>query len=840
MNGHFDYPPGYRSHFSSGKRIFYCGTGFVQVIGNYTAGNYTWSCERNHYIHTTMLRHNLLLIYRNFKRFKSTFFINLLGLSTGLACTLLIYLWVKDELNVDSFFENDDRLYEIMEHRVKTDGIWTAYTTSGPTAETLVNEMPEVAYAAAVGRVGKSTVSVDDTNLREVGKPVGTDFFRIFSHTLLVGEKDKVLADKNSIVISDALAIRLFKTTENIIGRTIDLDHELQLHVSGIFKKMPGNASDQFDFVWSFEKFKEGKEWLTGWGSTSALTYVLLKKDASVAAFNEKIKDLVKKKTDNNVTHRTMFAKRYSEIYLYSKYENGVLVGGRITYVKLFSVIAVFILIIACINFMNLSTAKASRRIKEVGIKKAVGAGRRTLISQYLGESLLLSFLSLMVALLVVDIALPHFNTITNKSLTLDFDSNLILAFTGIALFTGIIAGSYPALYLSGFNPATVLKGKINTVVGELWARKGLVVFQFSLSVIFIVSVLVVYKQIVYVQSSNLGYNKYNILYFGREGKLWDAGTLESFLAELRNTPGVAGASTLNHDFTGHMSGTYGVKWEGKDPDDATEFENFTVNYDVIEMMNLKMAEGRTFSQQFGSDSSKIIFNEKAIAFMGLKDPIGKTVQLWGQDMQIVGVVKDFHYESLHENLKPVFFRLAPQDTHIVMTRLAAGREKETLDQIQKLYLKFNPGFIFEYTFLDAEYQAQYAAEQRVAILSKYFAGLAIFISCLGLFGLAAFTAERRLKEIGIRKVLGSSELGIIFLLSGDFTKMVVLAVVIAIPASYLLITYWLGGFAYRIPLTWWYFALGGLLALLTAWLTVGTQAIKAARVNPAKCLKDE
>jgi ABC-type antimicrobial peptide transport system permease subunit len=535
-----------------------------------------------------------------------------------------------------------------------------------------------------------------------------------------------------------------------------------------------------------------------------------------------------------------MFDKRYSEIYLYSKYENGVLVGGRITYVKLFSAIAVFILIIACINFMNLSTAKASRRIKEVGIKKAVGAARRTLMSQYLGESLLLSFLSLLLALLVVDIALPHFNTITNKNLSLDFDANLMLAFTGIALFTGIVAGSYPALYLSGFNPATVLKGKINTAVGELWARKGLVVFQFALSVIFIVSVLVVYKQILYVQSSNLGYNKDNILYFGREGKLWDAGTLESFLAELRNIPGIAGASTLNHDFTGHMSGTYGVKWEGKDPDDATEFENFTVNYDVMEMMDMKMTEGRTFSRQFGNDSSKIIFNEKAIAFMGLKDPIGKTVKLWGEDLQIVGVVEDFHYESLHENVKPVFFRLAPEDTYIVMTRLVAGREKDALEQIQKLYMKFNPGFSFEYTFLDSEYQAQYAAEQRVAILSKYFAVLAIFISCLGLFGLAAFTAERRLKEIGIRKVLGSSELGIIFLLSSDFTRMVVLAVIIAIPASYLLITYWLSSFAFHIPLTWWYFALGGLAALLTAWITVGTQAIKAARINPAKCLKDE
>ncbi len=787
-----------------------------------------------------MLRHNLLLIYRNFKKFKSTFFINLIGLSTGLACTLLIYLWVKDELSVDKFLEKDSQLFQVQEHRVKSNGIWTSPTTSGPLAETLASEMPEVEYSASVTRPDRITLSVDDTNLKTLGRSAGKNYFKIFSYTLIDGNRDNVLTDKNSIVISDALAIRLFNTTENLIGKTIELDNESKLFVTGIFKKMPLNASDQFDFVLSFEKFKEGRNFLETWNSTSVLTYILLKQGTDVTAFDQKIKDLVKVKTDNNVTHRTLFTKQYSENYLYGKYENGVLTGGRITYVKLFSIIAIFILVIACINFMNLSTAKASRRIKEVGIKKAVGAARKTLIYQYLGESLLLSFLSLLLAILIVDIALPHFNVITGKYLALNFNPALILSCIGVSIFTGIAAGSYPALYLSGFNPATVLKGKMNTAIGELWARKGLVVFQFALSVIFIVSVLVVYKQIEYVQSQNLGYNKDNILYFPREGKIWQEEALESFIAGIGAIPGVVSSSSISHTMTGHNSGTYGVVWEGKAEDDATEFEVFTVNYDMMETLGIEMREGRTFSKEFGADSSKIIFNEAAIEFMGLKDPIGKTVKLWGDEMQIIGVAKDFHFESLHEKVKPVFFRLAPGDTYLVMSKLAAGAEAETIGRIKDYYQKVNPGFIFEYKFLDNEYQAQYVAEQRVAVLSRYFAGLAILISCLGLFGLAAFTAERRLKEIGIRKVLGSSEFGIVYLLSGDFTKMVVLAICIACPASYILLKMWLSDFAYKIDLTAWYFVGAGFIALLTAWITVGVQAIKAARVNPVKCLKDE
>jgi putative ABC transport system permease protein len=787
-----------------------------------------------------MLKHNLLVIYRNFKRFKSAFFINLIGLSTGLASVLLIYLWVNDELSVDKFNEKESRLFRAMEHRVRATGIWTSPTTPGPLADALVEDMPEVELACTTSRPQSYILSIGDKNLSITGRFAGKDFFRMLSYELIQGNEGQVLNDINNIVISDELARKLFNTTENVVGKTIEFEHKTQFQIAGIFKHMPLNASEQFEFVISFEKYKEGQDWLKYWGNTGSFTLVLLKPSASVQAFNAKIADYIKVKTNNEITYRTLFLKGFSENYLYGKYEDGKLVGGRITYVKLFSIIAFFILIIACINFMNLSTAKASRRIKEVGIKKAVGAGRKALILQYLGESMLMSFLSMLVAILLVDIFLPQFNVITGKHLMIALNSQLVSLFIGVALFTGLIAGSYPALYLSGFNTASILKGKLNTSLGEVWARKGLVTFQFVLSIVFIVSVVVVYKQIEFVQSTNLGYNKDNLIYFGLTGALRDTKNQDSFIEEVKNIPGVVKASSMSSRLVGHNSGTSGVEWEGKNPEDRTEFENIGVNYDMIETLGIEMAEGRTFSRAFTSDTSAIIFNQKGIEFMGLKDPLGKMVKLWGKDVRIIGVTKDFHYESLHENVKPVFFRLVPDNTYYLMARLAEGKQQETINRILALYQKINPGFVCDYQFIDEVYQSQYVNEQRVATLSKYFAGLAILISCLGLFGLAAFTAERRLKEIGIRKVLGSSVFGIVYLLSSDFTKIVLTAVVIALPISYFIATYWLNSFAFKIPLEVWYFAGAGIVALAIAWITVGSQAWRAARVNPTQCLKDE
>ncbi len=788
-----------------------------------------------------MFQHILLLAYRSFLRFKSTFFINLIGLSTGLAGALLIYLWVSDELSVDKFHAKDRQLYQILENKKQANGIWTDPSTSGLMAETLAEEMPEVEYATAVGDpIQNSILSVQEKNIRANGQYVGPDFFKVFSYEITQGDKKRLLSDKNSILISEALAKKLFNTTQNIIGKAVEFQHEKQFLVSGIFKTVPPNSSQQFDFVLSYELYKEKYPSVLDWGNESASAYVILKPGTNMEQFNKKIADYVKAKTNNNASHRTPFVKPYSEKYLYGKYENGVQTGGRIEYVQLFSIIAIVILVIACINFMNLSTAKASRRLKEVGVKKALGASRKTLIFQYLGESMLLILLSLIAAILLVILLLPHFNQITDKQLALGFNLDIILAVTGISLLTGLIAGSYPALYLSGFNPVTILKGKLPASVGEIWARQGLVVFQFALSVIFIVSVLVVYQQVQLIQTKNLGYDRNNIIWFSKEGKLTEQKALETFLSEIKNLPGVVNASSIRHNMAGHVWGTSGLVWAGKSPEDNTEFEIIPVYYDMLETLGIELKEGRTFSKEYGADSSKVILNEAALALMRYKEPIGKTIQFFGENRQIIGVAKNFHFESLHETIKPLVFIFEPARADRIMVKIQAGREQETLYKLQKFYQEYNPGFVFEYKFLDQAYQTQYVAEKRVGVLSKYFAGLAILISCLGLFGLAAFTAERRRKEISVRKVLGASRFSIVYLLSSDFTKLVVIAICLSLPLSYLLVRNWLQNFEYRIDLQWWYFIGAGLAALVIAWLTVSSQAMKAASVNPAQSLKDE
>ena len=792
-----------------------------------------------------MLRHNLLLIYRNFKRYKGSFFINLIGLSSGLACVLLIYLWVSDELAFDKFHENDDQLYQVMTNFHMADGINTETATPDLLAETLAEEMPEIQYAAEVTPsewFGNFTLTVANDQFKGVGQFVGEDYFNMFSFDLLQGDKNQVLAEKNGIAISESLALRLFNTTDNVIGRTVEWELQTwkeQHAVTGVFKDVPENSTQQFEFVLPFEAFidlagKSGRN--INWGNFGPSAYLVLKEGTNLENFNDKIQGFVKEKDEySNVT---LFLKAYSENYLHGQYENGLPAGGRILYVKLFSLIALFILVIACINFMNLSTAKASRRVKEVGVKKAVGASRNTLIFQYLGESVLMTTVSLLLAMLLVALFLPQFNEITAKQLSLNIEKDMVLSLVAISLLTGLVAGSYPALYLSGFNPAKVLKGKFASSTGELWARKGLVVLQFTLSAILIVSVLVVYKQIAFVQTQNLGYDQDNIIYFKKEGKV--AENPETFLAEMRSLPGIINVSSIQEAMVGSNSSTEGVDWPGKNPDADIQVESISADYDLLETLGVELTAGRAFSRDYGADSARIIFNEAAIKIMGLTDPIGKMINLWGDDREIIGVVKNFHFESFHESIKPLFFILQPERTMTVMAKIEAGREQETISRLEAFYRNFNPGYEFQFNFLDQTFRAQYAAEQRVALLSRYFAGLAILISCLGLFGLVAFTAERRVKEIGIRKVLGASATSIVRLLSASFTKMVITAIVIALPLSYFIAKSWLDGFAYRIELEWWFFAGAGLAALLIAWLTVSLQTIKAARINPVDSLKGE
>lgn len=785
-----------------------------------------------------MLQHNLLLIYRNFLRAKSYFLINVIGLSTGLACTLLIYLWVVDELNMDNFHAKKDQLFQVMEHQQYADNVMTTTSTPGVLAEALKDEIPEVEFAATTTWVNPYTLSVGEHNVKAQGYHVGKDFFQIFSFPLLAGQADNVLEDKYAMVISRELAIKLFETDENVVGKEVQLQHEKTFLITGVFEKLPAASSIQFDFVLSFEEYKAENEWVTSWGNNGPSTFVILRKGSDAVAVSEKIKDFVKKREEQS--NVSLFLKPFAERYLYGRYENGKQTGGRIEYVQLFSIIAIFILLIACINFMNLSTARASRKAKEVGIKKSVGAQRSSLVVQYLSESLLTSFVSVLIALAVVWLFLPQFNVITSKQIVLSLrDPFLMLWLFGLTLFTGLVAGSYPSLFLSGFKPAAVLKGEVRGSWGELWARKGLVVFQFCLSVILIVSVLVIYKQIEFAQTKNLGYKKDNLIRLPIEGKV--ESSLEAFLTEVKKIPGVLNASSLGHSLTGRNSNTSGLNWEGKNPDDLILFENVRVNYDLLETLGMEMAEGRFFSREHSTDTSKIIFNEAGIRAMNLQNPVGKTIRLWDQyDLQIVGVVKDFHFQSVHEEVKPLFFVLNPTDTWNIMLRLEGGKETEVLSALTTFYSTYNPGFAFEYSFQDQDYARLYAAEQRVASLSGYFAVFAILISCLGLYGLATFTAERRLKEIGIRKALGSSSFKIVMLLSGEFTRMVMLSIVLGLPISYWLLAGWLERFAFHIELKAWFFLVAGLVALLIAWFTVASQAIRASSVNPVQCLRDQ
>ena len=794
---------------------------------------------KNHSPYTlAMLRHNFLLTYRGFLRHKTTFFINLVGLASGLACATLIYLWVSDELSVDKFHENGDRLYQVIERIPTPHDAGISAFTAGLLGQALKEEVPGVVRTVTTRlRDEAKTLSAGDRYIKSNVLYASEDLFRVFSFELIYGNEDLVLTDKNSVVISEELAINLFNTTENVIGQMVEFQHEKEYQVSGIFKGTPSNSSLQFDFVLSFDEYKEIDPNVLDWNYNTVSTYLVVQKGMKKELLDAKLADLYENK--RSTPHGTLSTRLFPGAYLYGRYENGEQAGGRIEYVRLFSLIAIFILLIACINFMNLSTARASRRMKEIGVKKVVGAGKRTLIYQHLGEALLITWASLLVALIVVKLSLPQFNEITGKDLVLEFDVKLVSFTISTCLLTGIIAGSYPALHLSRLHPVLVLKGKRPSSPWELWIRKGMVIFQFTLSVILIVAVVVVYKQIEFAQGKNLGYNRDNILHFDIEGRVRE--NLETFLAEVNNLPGISSAAGIGQNIVEAGINTFTIDhWEGKN-DELTvpAFEMRPVTYGMIETLGIEMAVGRTFSKDFNAEESKIIFNTAAVDAMGLEDPIGKIITIRGTRLEIIGVTKNFHFASLHEEVQPLFFVLRPLWTHKVMARIEAGREQEAIDELQDFYRQYNPGFPLDYQFIDQDYRALYAAERRVAVLSRYFAGLAILISCLGLFGLAAFTAERRTKEMGIRKILGLSEFGIVRLLSRDFTRMVLIALLIALPMGYLVTRYWLAGFAYSIDLSWWYFLGAGLAALMIAWFTVGLQTLKVARIGPAECLND-
>ncbi|SFN23346.1 ABC-type transport system, involved in lipoprotein release, permease component [Chitinophaga sp. YR627] len=792
-----------------------------------------------------MLKNYFKIAWRNLFKNPQATFLNLAGLSTGLAAFLLIYLWVYDELNVDRFHEKRGQLFQIMENVKDGRGVITNNGTPALLAEALTGTMPEVEYATVTTPPSwfpEITFSTGDKPVNAAAIFAGKDYFNIFSYPLSQGNKSTVLADKEGMVISEALAMKLFHTTENIIGKTISWQiQEFKKHstVSGVFKGTPANSSIQFDFILSFDAFKELmgiKGVLDSQNSDGPFfTYLALKKGTDVNAFNKQLSELLKGKSKG--TPRDLFLQPYSDNYLYGEFKNGKPTGGRIAYVQLFSLIAVLIILIACINFVNLCTAKSSGRMKEIGIRKSMGARRKTLVFQFMGEFMLLVFLALIIALLLVICFLPAYNEITGKQVALRPDPTLIVSILGITFITGLIAGSYPAFYLSGFNPLEVLKGRLlKGSAGELWARKGLVIFQFTISVVFLIAVIIVYRQLNYIQHKKPGYDKEHVVYWQATGKV--PADMNGFLAEIKQIPGVANASAMVANVLSTGPGVP-VKYMVNGQEELISFNALQVSYDMIETLGIEMAAGQTFSRNFGAEADKIIFNETAIKAMDIKDPIGKIIDFRGKKFQIKGVTKDFHFQSLHEKIKPLYI-IPDQLVGTIIVRTKAGMEQEALAKLSAFYKDYNPDFPFEYKFLDDDYQAQYIAEKRVATLSKYFSGLAMLISCLGLLGLTAFTLEKRSKEISIRKVLGATGNNIVLMFSRSYLVFVLLAAGLAVPLGWWIMNSWLQGFAYHINIGIDVFliALGAILPVTL--LSVIFIVIRVAWTNPATSLKAE
>ncbi|WP_323838943.1 ABC transporter permease [Algoriphagus sp. D3-2-R+10] len=772
-------------------------------------------------------------------KFKKIFAINLFGLAIGLTTVVLIMLWVKDELSIGRYHEKIDRIYAVMTNHNNSGGIVTIGITPGDMAEAMKAELPQVELSAGTSPFIEGVAFENgDTKMTGDGLFVDQSYFDIFSVDFVEGNPSQVMTGINSLAISETLATKLFGSPKEAIGKSVKwqvFDFQNEVEVTGVFKDFSSMDVDRSDYLLSFSYFKQMLGDGLHWDNFNASTYVLLRPDTDVEAFNEQIAGFIKAKDEGS--NVSAFVQAYGDTYLYGTYEDGKVAGGRISYVKLFSAIALFILIIACINFMNLTTARSMSRLKEIGVKKSMGASRGGLFSQFMVESLLLTFLALVVAIVSTYILQPFFNQVTSKTLSLSFQPELILILIGIGLVTGFLAGIYPAAYLSKFKPVEVMKTAVKGSFGELLARKGLVVFQFVISLLLIIGISVIGKQMSFIQKQNLGYDQSHLLQINASGV--NPNQLDSFLAELKSTPGVEDASSLSHPLVGLSSSTIGLTWEGKNPDEQVKFENITVNMGLVETMGLELVDGRAFSPDFGEENSKIILNEAAVRTIGFEDPVGQIVNLWGDDKEVIGVVKDFNFESLKENVKPAFLKYDKGFAGKIMVRIGAQNQKETIAGIEELFVK-QTAQPMDYSFMDEDYQSLYAAEQRVSKLAKYFGVMAIFLSCLGLFGLAAFTAEKRKKEIGVRKVMGASTLGILTLVSRDFVQLILLSIVIAVPLAWYFADNWLKSYAYQTSLSWWIFAGSGVLLVVIAVITVGVQAYKAASANPVNSLKSE
>lgn len=797
-----------------------------------------------------MFKNYLKVLFRNIFKSKAFSLINLTGLSIGMGTAILIFLWIGNELSMDRFHTKGDRIYAMYNRDKDPTGFaWAWNNTPKPLATTLKKDYPEVEDIVRYNNI-TFLLTVGEKKINKRGAFVDSGFLNMFSFPLLKGNAANALTGPNSIVLTEKFA-KAFFGNEDAIGKIVRVDSTHNCTVTGVLKDLPNNTKFSFDYLlpWSYMKKLDWDD--DNWQNNSVKTFALLKEGSSQAAFDNKIKNITIDHTKNsgNPSTTEVFTQPLFRFYLYAKSENARLVGGQIEMVRLFGIIAVFILLIACINFMNLSTARSEKRAKEVGIRKVAGAGRHMLMLQFICESILMSLLAFIIALGLVQLSLKSFNELVGKELFVDYkDATFWLASIGFILVTGIVAGSYPAFYLSSFTPVKVLKGTFKKVNALVAPRKVLVVIQFSFAIILIIATSIVVRQIKHGLNRESGYDRKNLIYAFTQGDVDKH--FASIKGELLNSGAVTSLTRSANPITQRWSDSWGFAWDGStEADGKIDFLRLGSDADFAKTIGIKIIEGRDIDYyKFPTDSSAVLLNESAVKAMRLKDPIGTQIR-WvgdtsGASVHVVGVIKDFIIESpFQESINPLMvFGLGRQDfAQVIHMKLnAAHDDAANIATIEKIFKKFNPEYPFDYAFADESYANKFKDTQRMGTLASLFAGLTIFISCLGLFGLAAYMAESRIKEIGVRKVLGASVMGIAALLSKEFLKLVLISFVIATPIAWYFMNKWLAEYSYRINVEWWIFLLAGLASIFIAILTVSYQAISAARANPVKSLRSE
>ncbi|MBU2900991.1 ABC transporter permease [Maribacter dokdonensis] len=781
-----------------------------------------------------MIKNYLKIAWRNLWKNKGYSMLNIFGLAIGITCAAMILLWVEDEVGYDANFDKQYVVYYVPTNQ-QYEGEWrTFHSTPGPLTEVLKEEVPGIVGAART-KEEDFLFQVGETAINKNGRYADPDFLSMFSLSFVEGNLETAFNDIDAIVISQKTATQLFGENISAINKVIKINNEESYTVSGVYEDLPHNVTYSFDWVVPFDRFAKDNEWVNEYDRNFADTFVELSPEANFDVVNNKVKAILPMKTEDDETIAFLFSMK--DWHLRSAFEGGKNIGGQITYVRLFSLIALIILLIACINFMNLATARSEKRANEVGVRKVLGSGRKGLISQFMAEAIITAGLSAVLSVLLLKLLVPQFNTMIGKQLALNLvNPTHLLTLLGITLICGLVAGWYPAFYLSSFKPVDVLKGARRSKGSASMIRKGLVATQFVVSIVFIISTIIVYQQVQHVKGRDLGYNKENLVKIPVNGDMIK--NFKPIEEDMKASGMIESIGFINSDILSGGNNTSGLSWQGGVDTEDVLVSVRDITADFFNTTGMKIIEGRGFSNNPAQDSVNIIVSESFAKLMGSGSAVGKSIE---EDYPVIGVVKDYVYGDMYGSSDPVIFFNDPSQARFMYVKTKTGIETAlALNAMEATLHKFNPAFPFEYEFVDDTYDAKFKSEQLIGNLSQVFALLAILISCLGLFGLSAFTADQRRKEIGVRKVLGSSIAGIVGLLSKDFMKLVGMAIIIATPIAWLLMQNWLEGFAYRTSINAWAFIIAGAVAIVIALLTISFQAINAARVNPVKSLRTE